>query len=183
MEKKSWKESYSELQRIVLPGDTNVFDSLYGGRLVEWIDNVASIVAMKHSRKRTVTGSIDNLFFLSPIRMGYIVYMKGRINFTSRTTMEIEVDVESEEGITGTRRFTTKAYLTYVAIDADGRPIDCPGLLLETDDDKRRFEEGRLESQIKLIPGVVEVGLFVNMASKIIVGNGDSAYEINPFKS
>ena len=63
MEKKSWKESYSELQRIVLPGDTNVFDSLYGGRLVEWIDNVASIVAMKHSRKRTVTGSIDNLFF------------------------------------------------------------------------------------------------------------------------
>lgn len=146
MEKKSWKESYSELQRIVLPGDTNVFDSLYGGRLVEWIDNVASIVAMKHSRKRTVTGSIDNLFFLSPIRMGYIVYMKGRINFTTRTTMEIEVDVESEEGITGTRRFTTKAYLTYVAIDADGRPIDCPELLLETDDDKRRFEEARVRS-------------------------------------
>ena len=60
---------------------------------------------------------------------------------TIEATMEIEVDVESEEGITGTRRFTTKAYLTYVAIDADGRPIACPELLLETDDDKRRFEE------------------------------------------
>lgn len=146
MEKKSWKESASELQRIVLPEDTNAFNSLYGGRLVEWIDNVASIVAIKHSRRRTVTGSIDSLFFLSPIRMGYIVYMTSRINFTTTSTMEIEVDVESEEGITGQRRFTTKAYLTYVAIDEEGKAISVPELILETDDDKKRFEEARIRS-------------------------------------
>ncbi len=66
MEQKSWRESYTELQRLVLPADTNIYNALYGGRLVEWIDNVASIVATKHSRRRAVTGSIDSLFFLSP---------------------------------------------------------------------------------------------------------------------
>ncbi len=146
MQAKSWKESVSDLQRIVLPADTNVFNGLYGGRLVEWIDNVASIVAIKHCRRRTVTGSIDRLFFLSPIRMGDIVYLHGRINFTTDSTMEIEVDVESEEGITGTRRYTTKSFLTYVAIDQDGRPVQVPPLLLETDDDRTRFDEAKARS-------------------------------------
>lgn len=149
MEQKSWKESASQLQRIVLPEDTNLFNSLYGGRLVEWIDNIASIVAIKHSRRRTVTGSIDSLFFLSSIRMGYIVYLTSRINFTTHSTMEIEVDVESEEGITGERRYTTKAFLTYVAVDEEGKAISVPGLLLETDDDRKRFEEGRARSAVR----------------------------------
>ncbi len=151
MERKSWKESASQLQRIVLPEDTNLFNSLYGGRLVEWIDNIASIVAIKHSRRRTVTGSIDSLFFLSSIRMGYIVYLTSRINFTTHSTMEIEVDVESEEGITGERRFTTKAYLTYVAIDEEGKPISVPELLLETDDDRKRFEEASARSAARKV--------------------------------
>lgn len=148
---KSWKESYAELQRIVLPGDTNVHNALYGGRLVEWIDNVASIVAIKHSRRRTVTGSIDSLFFLSPINMGDIVSLRGRINYTTTSTMEIEVDVESEEGITGTRRFTTKAFLTYVAVDLDGRPVPVPSLLLENDDERRRFENGKTRSESRKV--------------------------------
>ncbi|EQD40492.1 thioesterase superfamily protein [mine drainage metagenome] len=113
---------------------------------MEWIDNIASIVAIKHSRRRTVTGSIDSLFFLSSIRMGYIVYLTSRINFTTHSTMEIEVDVESEEGITGERRFTTKAYLTYVAIDEEGKPISVPELLLETDEDRKKFEEASVRS-------------------------------------
>ena len=146
-ETKNWKESYAELQRIVLPGDTNIHNALYGGRLVEWIDNVASIVAIKHSRRRTVTGSIDSLFFLSPIGMGDIVSLRGRINFTTTSTMEIEVDVESEEGITGTKRFTTKAYLTYVAVDADGHAVPVPSLTLETDEDKRRYNDGKARSE------------------------------------
>lgn len=146
-ETKNWRDSYAELQRIVLPGDTNIHNALYGGRLVEWIDNVASIVATRHSRRRTVTGSIDSLFFLSPINMGDIVLMKSRINFTTTSTMEIEVDVESEDGITGTRKFTTKAFLTYVAVDADGRPVPVPSLRLETDDDKRRFDNGNARSE------------------------------------
>ncbi len=144
---KSWKESYTIMERLVLPPDTNVFDSLYGGRLMEWIDNVASIVAFKHCRLRTVTGSIDSIFFLAPIHLGYILKMVGRINYVTRTTMEIEVDVLSQEPFTGKSRFATKAYLTYVAIDQDGRATSVPGLLLDDEDTKKRFEQGEQRSQ------------------------------------
>lgn len=146
MEEKGWKESYSQLQRMVLPEDTNVFNNLYGGRLVEWIDNVASIVAVRHSRRKTVTGSIDNLFFLSPIQLGDIVTLSGRINYVTSSTMEIEVSVHSEEGTTGIRRFTTTAFLTYVAIDDLGRATTVPGLKLENEDDNKRFSEGKKRS-------------------------------------
>lgn len=149
MEKKAWKQSFSQLQRMVLPEDTNVFNNLYGGRLVEWIDNVGSIVAVRHSRRKTVTGSIDNLFFLSPIQLGDIVTLSGRINYVTSSTMEIEVEVHSEEGTTGIRRFTTTAFLTYVAIDDLGHPTTVPGLELRTDDDKRRFIEGERRSEIR----------------------------------
>lgn len=150
MEKKSWKESYTELQRLVLPPDTNIFNDLYGGRLVEWIDNVAAIVAAKHSRRRNVTGSIDSLFFLSPINLGDIVHLTGRINYTHKSTMEIEVNVFSEEGLTGEKSFTTSCFLTYVAITQDGRPTEVPGLLLENDDDKQRFEQGEARRLVRM---------------------------------
>ena len=150
MDPKKWEDSYTKIERLVLPADTNIFNALYGGRLVEWIDNVASIVAIKHARRRAVTGSIDSLFFLSPIHIADIVKMEGRVNYVTRTTMEIEVDVNSQEGLTGTERFTTKAYLTYVAVDQDGRPTAVPSLSVETDDEKRRFAEGEARSKIRL---------------------------------
>ena len=150
MDPKKWEDSYTKIERLVLPADTNIFNALYGGRLVEWIDNVASIVAIKHARRRAVTGSIDSLFFLSPIHIADIVKMEGRVNYVTRTTMEIEVDVNSQEGLTGTERFTTKAYLTYVAVDQDGRPTAVPSLSVETDDEKRRFAEGESRSKIRL---------------------------------
>jgi acyl-CoA hydrolase len=150
MESKKWDESFSTMERLVLPGDTNIFNALYGGRLVEWIDNVASIVAIKHGRRRAVTGSIDSLYFLSPIHLADIVKMEGRINYVTRTTMEIEVDVKSQEGLTGTEHYATKAYLTYVAVDQDGRPTEIPGLIVETEDEKKRFVEGEARRKIRL---------------------------------
>ena len=150
MNEKSWKESFTELQRLVLPPDTNIFNDLYGGRLVEWIDNVAAIVAAKHSRRRNVTGSIDNLFFLSPINLGDIVHMTGRLNYVHRSTMEIQVDVYSEEGLTGEKNFTTTCMLTYVVITQDGRPTEVPGLVLENDDDKERFQQGEARRLVRM---------------------------------
>lgn len=143
---KSWKESYTETERLVLPPDTNVFNSLYGGRLMEWVDNVGSIVAFKHCRTKTVTGSIDSVFFLAPIHLGYIVKMQGRLNYTTQKSMEIEVDVSAQGTFTGRERFTTKAYLTYVAIDDDGKSISVPQLLIEDDNVKARFEAGERRS-------------------------------------
>ncbi|HLH86683.1 MAG TPA: acyl-CoA thioesterase [Thermoplasmataceae archaeon] len=150
MEKKSWKDSYTEMQRLVLPPDTNTFNDLYGGRLVEWIDNVAAVVATRHSRRRTVTGSIDRLFFLSPIHLGDIVHLSGRINYVTRSTMEIQVDVMSEDPLTGVKNFTTTCYLTYVAINQDGRPIEVPPLLVEDEDEVRRFKEGEERSRQRI---------------------------------
>ncbi len=150
MDAKHWKESQTELQRLVLPPDTNIYNDLYGGRLVEWIDNVAAIVAAKHCRRRTVTGSIDRLFFLSPIHLGDIVSLYGRINYVTNKTMEIEVDVYSENAITGDRSFTTTCFLTYVAINQDGKAIEVPQLKLETDEERERFKQGEQRSQQRL---------------------------------
>ena len=150
MNDKSWKESFTELQRLVLPPDTNIFNDLYGGRLVEWVDNVAAIVATKHSRRRNVTGSIDSMFFLSPINLGDIVHLAGRINYVHKSTMEIQVDVYSEEGLTGEKSFTTTCMLTYVAITQDGRPTEVPGLILETDDDRERFNQGEIRRGVRM---------------------------------
>jgi acyl-CoA hydrolase len=149
MPAKSPHESRTALERLVLPEDTNTFNALYGGRLLEWIDNVASIVASKHSRERTVTGSIDSLFFLSPIRLGDIVRMEGRINYVTTSTMEIEVDVLSEESLTGIKKFTTKAFLTYVAVDEDGKPTNVPKLRLSTRNERIRFREGAKRSEVR----------------------------------
>ncbi len=144
--KKSWKDSRTVTEKLVLPPDTNVFNSLYGGRLMEWIDNIASIVAFKHCRQRTVTGSIDSIFFLAPIHIGYIVKLDAKINYVTKTTMEIEVDVLSQDPSTGKSRFATKAYLTYVGIDQDGRASSIPGLILEDENSKTRFKEAEERS-------------------------------------
>ena len=120
------------------------------GRLVEWVDNVAAIVATKHSLRRNVTGSIDSMFFLSPINLGDIVHLTGRINYVHKSTMEIQVDVYSEEGLTGEKSFTTTCMLTYVAITQDGRPTEVPGLILETEDDKERFRQGEIRRETRM---------------------------------
>ena len=146
--KVSESEVISEV--IVLPGDTNMFSDLYGGRLVEWMDNIGSITAFKHSRKKVVTGSIDNLFFLSPIKLGYIVHLHSFVTYTTRSTMEIEIDVSSENVNTGSNNVTTRAYFTYVAIDENGHATDIPEIVPENDNEKQKFEEGKKRSALRM---------------------------------
>ncbi len=149
MEAKSWKDSSAIMQRVVLPPDTNVFNNLYGGRLMEWIDNIASIVAFKHSRRNVVTGSIDSLYFLTPISIGDIVTIESRINYVTKETMEVESDVVSEDHITGDKKFTTRAFLTYVAVDNSGKPVPIPELRIDTEEDRIRWEEGAKRSEYR----------------------------------
>ncbi len=150
MENKTVKNSESEVNRLVLPEDTNIFGALYGGRLVEWMDNIASITAFKHARKKVVTGSIDNLFFLSPINLGYIVTIHTFITYVTRSTMEVEIDVQTENVETGDKKVTTRAYFTYVATDENGRAVEIPGLLLQTPEEEKRFSEGQTRSKSRL---------------------------------
>jgi acyl-CoA hydrolase len=142
-------ESEVNSEIIVLPGDTNMFGDLYGGRLVEWMDNIGSITAFKHSRKKVVTGSIDSLFFLSPIKLGYIVHLHSIVTYTTKSTMEIEIDVTSENVTTGNISVTTKAFFTYVALDENGHASEIPEIMSDNDEERKRFDQGKNRSEYR----------------------------------
>jgi acyl-CoA hydrolase len=131
------------MTQIVMPGHTNGGAGvLFGGVLVEWIDVCAGVAAMRHAGGAVVTASIDRLDFMVPVRLGDVVVLHAQVNYARRTSMEVGCRVETEDVRTRERRYTTKAYLTFVAVDGAGRPRAIPPLELETDDDRRRFEQG-----------------------------------------
>jgi acyl-CoA hydrolase len=127
-----------EMTELVLPGDTNALGTIFGGKVMQWIDIAASVAGMRHSGGNVVTASIDALTFLTPIHLGEIVRLRAQVNYVGRTSMEIGVRVEAENPRTGEHRYTTKAYMTFVAIDAAGKPRAIPPLLLDSDEDRRR---------------------------------------------
>jgi acyl-CoA hydrolase len=129
-----------QMTQIVMPAHTNgAGGSMFGGVVMQWIDVCAGVSAMRHAAGPVVTASIDRLDFLTPIHVGEIVILHSQVNFTSTTSMELGCRVETEDVRTGERRYTTKAYLTFVAVDATGKPRPVPALVLEDDDDRRRF--------------------------------------------
>lgn len=151
---KSPRESRVEMTELVLPGDTNALGTIFGGKVMQWIDIAASVAGMRHSGGNVVTASLDALTFLTPIHLGEIVRLQAQVNFVGKTSMEIGVRVEAENPRNGSWRYTTKAYLTFVAIDADGKPRSIPPLLLENEEDARRSSdaEGRRKARLALRP-------------------------------
>jgi acyl-CoA hydrolase len=132
-----------EMTQIVMPAHTNGAGGvMFGGTVMQWIDVCAGVAAMRHAGGEVVTASIDRLDFLSPIRLGDVVILQSQVNFASRTSMEVGCRVETEDPRTRRRRYTTKAYLTFVALDEAGRPRPVPPVLAETEDEKRRLAEG-----------------------------------------
>lgn len=129
------------MTQIVMPVHTNGAGGVtFGGVIVQWIDVCAGVAAMRHAAGPVVTASIDRLDFLSPIHLGDVVILQAQVNYAARSSMEVGCRVETEDPRTRARRYTTKAYLTFVAVDAQGRPRPVPALSLETDEDRRRFE-------------------------------------------
>lgn len=149
-EEKPVSASRAEFNHLVLPGDTNALGTIFGGRVVEWIDIAAAIVASRHCRRTAVTASIDELHFLAPIKLGEIVILKASVNYAGTSSMEIGVRVEAENPKTGERTKTAAAFLTFVALDDDGRPTRVPRLLPESEEDQRRFQEGKNRHQERL---------------------------------
>ena len=140
------------MTQIVMPMHTNgVAGVMFGGIMMQWIDVCAGVAAMRHAAGAVLTASIDRLDFLSPVRVGEVVLLQAQVNFTSRTSMEVGCRVETEDMRTRTRRYVTKAYLTFVSIGEDGRPRPLPPLELETEDDRRRHAEaeGRRSERLK----------------------------------
>jgi len=133
-----------------MPMDANVAGNVFGGTILRLIDEVGSIVAFRHARSNVVTASIDSMDFHSPVYIGDFLRLIASVNYVHRTSMEIGVRVEAENPITGERRHTGTCYLTYVALDKDGKPKPVPGLTPETADEKRRWEEGRIRRNFRL---------------------------------
>ena len=130
------------MTQIVMPTHTNGASGvMFGGIMMQWIDVCAGVAAMRHSGGGVVTASIDRLDFLSPVRVGEVVILQAQVNYVHKTSMEVGVKVETEDMGSRSRRRTTKAYLTFVAVDGHGRPAAVPALELATDDDRRRWDE------------------------------------------
>ena len=144
-------ETRCVMTQIVMPMHTNgVAGVMFGGIMMQWIDVCAGVAAMRHAHGAVLTASIDRLDFLSPVRVGEIVVLQAMVNFVARTSMEVGCRVETEDMRTQTRRYVTKAYLTFVAVDEAGRPRQLPPLTLDTDDDVRRHTEAAARRRARL---------------------------------
>ena len=129
--------------QVVLPNDANPLGFILGGTVMHLIDIAGAIACHRHTRSLLVTAAVDGLQFLHPIKVGDLIILRSRVTAAWSTSLEVEVEVFSEETLTGVRRMTSRAYLTFVAIDR-GRPADPdPGLILETDDGKAARRRSR----------------------------------------
>jgi acyl-CoA hydrolase len=127
------------MTQIVMPMHTNgVAGVMFGGVMMQWIDVCAGVAAMRHAKGAVLTASIDRLDFLSPVHVGEIVVLQAQVNYVARTSMEVGCRVETEDMYTRERRYVTKAYLTFVAIDDAGKPRAIEKLTLTTEEDRRR---------------------------------------------
>ncbi|MBI5016646.1 MAG: acyl-CoA thioesterase [Deltaproteobacteria bacterium] len=135
-------ETALSVAQLMMPSHANPAGNIHGGQLMKMIDDAAGAVAVRHARANMVTASIDRLDFHAPVYVGNLVVLKASINFVGRTSMEIGVRVEAEDLRRGDVRHTASAYLTFVSLDDEGKPQEIPGLLLETDEERRRWEAG-----------------------------------------
>ncbi len=135
------RESASEYSEIALPNDANPLGFLLGGRVMHLVDMAGALAAMRHTRCPVVTASVDHMTFLHPIHIGQLVILKSSVNRVFRTSMEVGVKVLVEDLVTGQRKHTSSAYLTFVTMDAVGKRVVIPPVVPETEDEKRRYEE------------------------------------------
>jgi acyl-CoA hydrolase len=138
------------MTEVVLPQDANPLGNVLGGRVMHLVDMAAAIAALRHSNSHVVTASVDHVDFRNPIRVGELIILRSRVNRVFRTSMEVGVKVFSENVLTGERKHTTTAYVTFVALDPNGRPKLAPPLILETPEDRRRFREALARRRIRL---------------------------------
>lgn len=143
--------SRSEMAEVVLPAQTNPLGKLLGGHVMHLVDIAAAMAAHRHSNSYVVTASVDYIDFRNPVSLGEIVMLKSQVNRVFRTSMEVGVEVYSENVLTGERKHTTTAYVTFVAIDEKThRPKPVRPLILETPEEKRRYEEAAERRKTRL---------------------------------
>jgi len=143
------RDSQSEMTEIVLPNDANPLGALLGGRLMHWIDLAGAMAAHRHSRSHVVTASVDHIDFLVPVRVGDLVILRSSVNRVFQTSMETGVKVFVENYIADTAQHVASAYLTFVAIDAQGNHLKVPAVIPETEDQQRRYDDAGRRREIR----------------------------------
>ena len=143
------RDSQSEMNEIVLPNDTNPLGFLLGGRLMHWIDLAGALAAHRHSRSYAVTASIDHMDFLTPVHVGDLVVLRSSVNRVFTTSMEVGVQVIVENFLLEECKHVSSAYLTFVAVDKEGRHVKVPPVIPETDDQRRRYEDAGRRWEIR----------------------------------
>ena len=134
-------ESQAERSEIIFPADSNALGNLFGGRLMQFIDLVGAVAAVRHSRAIVVTASMDHLDFVAPVAVGDLLILKASVNRAFRSSMEVGVRAVVEDVRAGTVRHVSSAYLTYVAIDREGNKLEVAGVVPETEHQRRRYED------------------------------------------
>ena len=147
---KTASQSEIEMTQLVLPNDTNILGNLLGGQLMHWIDIAGALAASRHSNKVVATVALDSLDFRHPIRLGEMVILKARLTWVGRTSMEVSVEVYAENMKTGNAILTNKAFISFVALDDDGKPTEVPPLILETEEEKRINKEAEKRREYRL---------------------------------
>jgi acyl-CoA hydrolase len=138
MKPKRWQDSAAETVQVVLPNDSNPLGFILGGTVMHLIDITGAIACHRHTNTLALTAGVDSLDFIHPIKVGDLIILKSRVNCAFTTSLEVEVEVFSEEIQTGDRKLTSRAYLTFVSLDKDGRPTKVPPLIADTPDDEER---------------------------------------------
>jgi acyl-CoA hydrolase len=142
-------ESRSEMTELILPNDANTLGNLLGGRLMHFIDLVGAMAAYRHARTHVVTASMDHIDFIAPVHVGDLLILKSSLNRAFNTSMEVGVKVWVENTIAGMHRHVASAYLTFVAVDSQGRRVPVPQLAPETDDEKRRYIDATRRRELR----------------------------------
>jgi acyl-CoA hydrolase len=143
-------ESATEMVQVVLPNDANPLGFILGGTVMHLIDIAGAIACHRHSRTLLVTAAVDDLQFLHSIKVGDLIILKSRVTCVFTTSLEVQVDVFSEETLTGRRQLTSRAFLTFVGVDREGQRVRVPPLLVETDEERRVCEEAHARRAARL---------------------------------
>ncbi len=150
---KKASESLTVMNELVLPNDTNTRNGLMGGRLLHWMDIAGAISAQKHSNNIVVTASVDNVSFKKAVRLGDVITISAKVTRAFKTSMEVRLEVWSENIPTGAKEKSNEAYYTFVALDASGRPVEVPEVVAETEEEKELFSGALRRRQLRLVLG------------------------------
>ena len=144
------RESYSDYSELALPNDANVLGNLLGGKVMHLVDLAGAMAAIRHARQPVVTASVDHMNFLHPVRIGQLVMLRSAVNRVFRTSMEVGVKVFVEDLISGVVRHTSSAYLTFVAVDRNGKAVSVAPVIPESQEEHRRFQQAELRREYRL---------------------------------